>query len=98
MLQETYTRISGLKGIQKPILICNQEHRFIAAEQLREIDITPSTILLEPTSQNTAPAVAAAALKSISRGFDPILLVLPSDHQIKNETNFINLRLIKKLI
>ncbi len=89
-LQITLQRIKGLKSCDNPIIICNEEHRFIAAEQLREIDITPSTILLEPTSQNTAPAVAAAALKSISRGVDPILLILPSDHQITNEINFIN--------
>ncbi len=88
-LQTTIKRIKELKNCDKPLIICNEEHRFITAEQLRQIEITPSSILLEPSSQNTAPAIAAAALKSISDGEDPILLILPADHQITNKTNFI---------
>lgn len=88
-LQTTIKRIKELKNCDKPLIICNEEHRFITAEQLRQIDITPSSILLEPSSQNTAPAIAAAALKSISGGEDPLLLILPADHQITNKANFL---------
>ena len=89
-LQITIKRIKSLKDSVNPIIICNEEHRFITAEQLRQIKIKPKSIILEPSSQNTAPAITAAALKSISDGQDPILLILPSDHQIANEDNFLN--------
>ncbi len=89
-LQVTTQRIRNLENAEKPIIICNEEHRFITAEQLREINIKPSSIILEPSSQNTAPAITAAALKAISNGNDPILLILPSDHQIKDETIFLD--------
>ena len=71
-------------------MICNEEHRFITAEQLRQIKVNPGSILLEPISRNTAPAIAVSALKSMSEGNDPILLIMPSDHLITNEVNFIN--------
>ena len=89
-LQKTTQRIKGLSNSENPIIICNEEHRFIAAEQLRRINIKPSSILLEPTSQNTAPAITVAALRSISNGNDPILLILPSDHQITDEVIFLD--------
>ena len=88
LLQNTYKRVSGIKGIKSPILICNEEHRFIAAEQMREIDIRPNTILLEPFGRNTAPAIALAALLAINTEKDPTLLVLSSDHEIKNIKKF----------
>ena len=90
LLQNTQKRISGLKNLENPILICNEAHRFITAEQLRQIKATPSAILLEPSSQNTAPAIAASALRSMAGGDDPILLILPSDHQIMNKKHFLN--------
>ena len=89
-LQITVQRIKNLENAENPIVICNEEHRFITAAQLRQITIKPSSILLEPSSQNTAPAITAAALKAISSGNDPILLILPSDHQITNEKIFLN--------
>ena len=61
---------------------------FITAEQIRKLNISPNSILLEPTSRNTAPAITCAALQSISEGEDPILLILPSDHKINNSSVF----------
>ena len=89
-LQNTIQRIKGLENYQNPIIVCNEEHRFITAEQLREIKIKTNAIILEPSSQNTAPAIAVSALRAIEDGEDPILLVLPSDHQIKNGSHFLN--------
>ena len=89
-LQETTQRIKGVKNLENPIIICNEEHRFIAAEQLRQINIKPSSIILEPSSQNTAPAITAAALRSVANGEDPILLILPSDHKIENDKIFLD--------
>ncbi len=88
-LQNTLIRIKALENICDPVIVCNEEHRFITAEQIRDIDIKPQSILLEPLSRNTAPAVAIAALNSISNGDDPILFILPADHQIKNCEKFL---------
>ncbi len=82
MLQETIMRLSGLENIGNPIVICNDNHRFMVAEQLREIEVTAESILLEPVGRNTAPALAIAALKLLSQGLNPLLLVLPADHII----------------
>lgn len=87
MLQETVLRLKGLEH-QQPLLICNEEHRFIAAEQLREVEVATQGILLEPVSRNTAPAIALAALQAIKGGNDPLLLVLAADHVISNVTAF----------
>ena len=83
MLQTTVNRLSGL-DIQSPITICNEEHRFFVAEQLREIDKLGS-IILEPVGRNTAPAIALAALTAKD---DPLLLVLAADHVIQDEAAF----------
>ena len=80
LFQLTLQRIQGIDGISAPIIVANHEHRFLAAEQARAIDIHPSAILLEPLGRNTAPAIAAAALQARADGNDPVLLVLPSDH------------------
>tara|TARA_B100000989_G_C19529814_1_gene468956 strand:- start:2411 stop:3856 length:1446 start_codon:yes stop_codon:yes gene_type:complete len=88
LLQNTFLRLRGIKNISDPIIICNEEQRFIVAEQFRSISVIPSTILLEPFGRNTAPAIALAALNCIKKDFDPILLVLSSDHKIKNKINF----------
>ena len=90
LLQRTIKRISTLKNLKKPILVCNEEHRFIVAEQMREINIEDFIILLEPFVRNTAPAITSAALKSFELEEDPILLVLSSDHEIKNTEKFLN--------
>ena len=90
LLQETYKRISQLPGVQKPILICNEEHRFIVAEQMRSIDIEPEIILLEPSGRGTLPAITLAALKAKEKANDSIILILSSDHHIGNNEKFIN--------
>ena len=88
LFQETYLRISDINAIQKPILLCNEEHRFIVAEQMREINVKPQSIILEPFGRNTAPAIALGALKALEIYEDPILLVLSSDHEIKDSKKF----------
>ncbi len=88
LLQQTQQRLKGLKDLSAPLLICHEEHRFIVAEQMREIDVQPSSILLEPTGRNTAPAVALAALKATESGEDPLLLILAADHIIREEATF----------
>ena len=91
MLQSTLQRLAGIEGLAPPIVVCNEEHRFLVAEQLREIGVTPAAILLEPAGRNTAPAVAlaaAAALQEREQGADPVLLVLPADHVIRDADAF----------
>ena len=85
-LQETVLRLSGLDAAP-PLTICNEEHRFIVAEQLREINAL-DTIVLEPVGRNTAPAIALAALTELNKGNDPVLLVLAADHVIENVAEF----------
>jgi mannose-1-phosphate guanylyltransferase len=87
MLQATVMRLKGL-DIQSPRLICNEEHRFLAAEQLRKLGLGNAPILLEPVGRNTAPAVALAALQAREDGGDPLLLVLAADHLIRDEALF----------
>ena len=87
-IDQTLDKGRGEVNIQNPILICNEEHRFIAAEQMREINVKPSSIILEPFGRNTAPAITIAALKALENFNDAHLLVLSSDHQIENETKF----------
>ena len=88
-LQETLERIKLLEDYDQPLIICNEEHRFITAEQLRSINVKPKSIILEPSIRNTAPAIAIAALDSYTNENDPTLLILPSDHQIKGNNVFI---------
>ena len=88
LLQRTYQRISKIKNIQDPILICNEEHRFIVAEQMRKLQVKPSSIILEPFGRNTAPAITIAAIKALEIYEDTNLLILSSDHQIDNEEAF----------
>ncbi|CEO38474.1 mannose-1-phosphate guanylyltransferase/mannose-6-phosphate isomerase [Photobacterium kishitanii] len=89
MLQNTLLRISNLETLN-PIVICNNEHRFMVAEQLREININPEGVILEPVGRNTAPAIALSAFQAVSNGEDPLLLILAADHVIKNNPVFIN--------
>ena len=88
LLQDTFLRLKGLKDLINPLVICNEEHRFIVAEQFRSISIKPWSILLEPFGRNTAPAIALAALICKAENFDPFLLILSSDHKIKNKKKF----------
>ena len=71
------------------MLICNEDHRFIVGEQMRDINIKPNSIILEPLSKNTAASIALSALKAFNTENDPLLLVLASDHLIKNSDEFI---------
>jgi len=87
MLQSTITRLNGLEH-SPAMLICNEEHRFIAAEQVRELGVKHSGIFLEPVGRNTAPAIALAAFKAIEQGDDPLLLVLAADHVINDTASF----------
>ena len=80
LFQETVLRLGGLGAA--PIVVCNERHRFLAAEQLRRADIAGARILLEPAPRNTAPAAALAALEAMETDPDALLLVLPSDHAI----------------
>ena len=86
VFQDTLLRLP--ENCSSPVVICNEEHRFLAAEQLREIDISPNSIILEPIARNTAPAITLAALKVSSNNEDPILLVLPADHAIEDINAF----------
>jgi len=86
MIQDTLLRLNGLSGLQPVIAVCNEDHRFMLAEQLREIGIKPAAIILEPVGKNTAPAVAMAALSA--RSADDVLLVLPADHVITDTIAF----------
>jgi mannose-1-phosphate guanylyltransferase/mannose-6-phosphate isomerase len=85
MLQETAARLAGFAGATGPIVVCNEAHRFLVAEQLRQMDLAPAAILLEPTGRNTAPAIALAAHAALaSAGEDALLLVLPADHALRD--------------
>lgn len=88
MLQETIMRLKGIPEISDPLVVCNESHRFMVAEQLRLIAVRPSAVVLEPSGRNTAPAVAIAALQAMKGGGDPLLLVLPADHVIMDAAAF----------
>lgn len=87
MLQDTWLRVAALADAA-PIVVANEEHRFLAAEQLRQIGAPTPSILLEPVGRNTAPAIAAAAMQAMRGGGDPLLLVLPSDHVVRDVAGF----------
>lgn len=87
LLQQTLARLDGLE-VLPPSIICNEDHRFMVAEQLRQLGIQGASVLLEPVGRNTAPAIALAALNSVANGNDPILLVLAADHYIADQAAF----------
>lgn len=89
LLQETLSRIDGVPNIGAPIIVCNEEHRFLAAENARQLGIKPAAIALEPVGRNTAPALTLASLMipQITKGStaeDPVMLVMPADHLIED--------------
>ncbi len=88
LLQDTVERLNGLPSAAAPIIVCNQEHRFLVAEQLRERGLRSSATILEPVGRNTAPAAAVAALHAMREGDDPVLLLLPSDHVVTDSHLF----------
>jgi mannose-1-phosphate guanylyltransferase len=89
MLQTTVSRLNGVQ-CESPVVICNEEHRFIVAEQLRELNKLTKNIVLEPAGRNTAPAIALAALAAIRNqsDTDPLMLILAADHIIQDEEAF----------
>lgn len=88
LLQNTLTRVSGIADMAAPLVICNEDHRFMVAEQVRRIGVVPAAVILEPSGRNTAPAVAVAALHALAQSEDPVLLVLPADHVITDVEGF----------
>lgn len=91
LLQDTLLRVREVQGIAAPVLITNHAHRFMVAEQAREIGSDNAAFILESHSRNTAPAAAAAALHALASGQDPLLLLLPSDHLIRDAAAFSNI-------
>ena len=87
LLQRTWLRLGGL-DCSPPLVVANEEHRFMVAEQLLLVGARPAALILEPVGRNTAPAIAIAALQAMAEGADPVLLVLPSDHVIADEAGF----------
>lgn len=88
LLQNTLQRVDKYHKTSPPLLMTQQDHRFMVAEQLRQANIEGGQIILEPCARNTAPAIAAAAFVAQNNGHDPILLVLPADHAIQQQANF----------
>lgn len=83
LLQDTVGRLNRLGGAAAPIVVCNEEHRFLVAEQLRQVDVVPASIILEPEGRNTAPALTLAALAAAESDPAEIMLVMPADHVIR---------------
>lgn len=88
MLQETVLRLNGLENASTPLIVCNNDHRFLIAEQMRDIDIAPLGIFLEPVGRNTAPAAAIAAMHLLKQDADAVMLLLPADHLIRDVPAF----------
>jgi mannose-1-phosphate guanylyltransferase/mannose-6-phosphate isomerase len=88
LLQQTIGRLTNLAGLEAPLVICHDDHRFLVAEQLRNMAVAPSAILLEPVGRNTAPATAVAAMQALSANANPLLLVLPADHLLRDIAAF----------
>jgi mannose-1-phosphate guanylyltransferase/mannose-6-phosphate isomerase len=88
LLQETARRVSDPSLFAPPIVVCNEEHRFVVAEQLREIGIAPNTIALEPVGRNTAPALCIGAMLALREDADALILILPSDHTVADASAF----------
>jgi mannose-1-phosphate guanylyltransferase/mannose-1-phosphate guanylyltransferase/mannose-6-phosphate isomerase len=88
LLQQTVARVAGKPGFAPPVIVANEEHRFIIAEQLRAIGVEPAGLLLEPVGRNTAPAAAVAALRIAETAPDALMLVMASDHAIRDTAAF----------
>jgi mannose-1-phosphate guanylyltransferase/mannose-6-phosphate isomerase len=88
MVQETLLRLAGVPDMGAPLVVCNNDHRFLIAEQLRAIGVEPLGIFLEPVGRNTAPAAAIAALHLLKRDPEAIMLLLPADHLIRDVAAF----------
>ena len=90
MFQETLLRLKGVNNLSDPVVVCNDNHRFLVAEQLNQIGINNAAIILEPVGRNTAPAITAALMQIINDidSQDSIMLVLSADHEIKKTDEF----------
>jgi mannose-1-phosphate guanylyltransferase/mannose-6-phosphate isomerase len=88
MLQETAMRLDGTAQLEPALVVCNEEHRFLVAEQLRQIDRMPQEILLEPFGRNTAPALTLAAMAISTNEPNAVMLVMPADHVIRDRAAF----------
>jgi len=89
LLQDTVQRVNGMSGVSRSVLVvCNEEHRFLVAEQLRQLDVPSDAILLEPEGRNTAPALTLAALALSRQNDDAVMLVMPADHVIRDVKAF----------
>ncbi len=88
LFQATLKRLEGLSDLQCPVVVCNKDHRFLVAEQLRQLGKAENTIMLEPFGRNTAPAVALAAMQVAAQNPEAVLLILPSDHLIDDKQVF----------
>jgi mannose-1-phosphate guanylyltransferase/mannose-6-phosphate isomerase len=88
LFQETALRVQPIEGCASPIIVCNDEQRFLAAGQLRDIGVVPLATVLEPVGRNTAPAIAVAALAAREQDAEALLLVLPSDHTVTKPEAF----------
>jgi len=89
LLQQTISRLDGMGNVAAPLLVCNEEHRFLIAEQLRQMGKAPADIILEPVGRNTAPALTLAALTLLKHSpNDALMLVMPADHVIQNNKQF----------
>lgn len=88
MLQETVLRLDGLADAGAPLIVCNNDHRFLIAEQMRDIHVSPLGIFLEPVGRNTAPAAAVAAMHLLKQDPDAVMLLLPADHLIRDVAAF----------
>lgn len=88
LFQQTLQRLEGLEGLQAPIVLCNESHRFLVAEQLQGLGLKNAEIILEPVVRNTAPAVALAAFSAVKKNPGAILMVLAADHSIEDVKSF----------
>lgn len=88
LLQDTLLRAAALPGVQPPVLICNEEHRFLVNEQVQALRSAPAALVLEPCGRNTAPAIALAALHLAETSPQALMLVLPADHVVDNQAAF----------
>lgn len=88
LLQQTVSRLDGLEDVADPLLVCNEEHRFFVAEQIRQLEKSHANIILEPEGRNTAPALTLAAFSLLRNKQDALMLVMPADHVIQDKSAF----------
>ena len=89
LLQETASRLDDLPNLGDAVYVCNEEHRFLVAEQIAQLGKTPATIILEPEGRNTAPALTLAALYLVKQDPDAMMVVMPADHVMTEPQHFV---------